>query len=104
MTTVKFRSSLIAVTAFSMIVAGAWLARAQNPPAGRLVPPSSSQPAAAPVAIAVVGGRSISRDEFRAREADALNTYRQRLGQEVPDQAKPVVRRQLLESLIRREL
>ena len=98
----KFRKLLIPVTVLALIVAGAWLARAQNPPPGRLVPPSASPPPA-PVPIAIVGGRTISRDEFKAREADAMNTYRQRLGQEVPDQAKPVVRRQLLESLIRRD-
>ena len=103
----KFRSSWIAVTALSLIAGGAWLARAQNPPAARLVPPASPpsvSPPPAPAPIALVGGRSISRDEFKAREADAMNTYRQRLGQDVPEQAKPVVRRQLLESLIRREL
>lgn len=98
----KSRSLLVAVSALSLIVAGAWIARAQIPAAGRLVPPSSPPPA--PVPIALVGGRTISRDEFKAREADAMNVYRQRLGQDVPEQAKPIVRRQLLESLIRREL
>lgn len=103
MRTVKSRRLLIPVTVLALTVAGAWLARAQNPPAGRLLPPSSS-PAPAPAPIALVGGRSISRDEFKAREAEAMSSYRQRLGQDVPEQAKPVVRRQLLESLIRREL
>jgi len=101
---VKFRrhvgGALVLITCGS-----AWMAHAQNPSAGRLVPRTAAPaPPAPPAAIAVVGGRRVSKDEFKAREAQALGDYKARLGQDVPEDVKPVVRRQLLESLIRREL
>jgi len=90
-----------------LTVLGAWLAWAQAPPAGsRLVPPASAPaaPAATVPPVATVGGRPISRAELNTRESQAMAEYRQRLGQDVPEQVKPVIRRQLLENIIRREL
>jgi len=54
--------------------------------------------------VATVGGRPITRAELDTREAQAMAEYRQRLGQDVPEQVKPVIRRQLLENIVRREL
>jgi parvulin-like peptidyl-prolyl isomerase len=106
---VTFRRRSAAAT-LVLTVFGAWLAWAQAPSGNaRLVPQAPARtpaPAATPAAaaIATVGGRPISRDEFRAREAEGLREYRQRIGQDVPDQVRPAIRRQLLENLIRREL
>ena len=99
-----------AVATMVLMVLGAWLAWAQSPSGGSRLVPQSPAPAAAPAApaapaaIATVGGRSIARDEFRARETQAMGEYRQRLGRDIPDEVRAVVRRQLLENLIRREL
>ncbi len=86
------------------------MAWAQAPPGGaRLVPPRAGTPApAAPASagsvIATIGGRSVTREELRAREEQAFAEYRERIGQEVPAQVRPAIRRQLLENLLRREL
>ncbi|MEO5618682.1 MAG: peptidyl-prolyl cis-trans isomerase [Candidatus Eisenbacteria bacterium] len=89
-----------------LTVLGAWLAWAQAPPGQPRLVPQPPARAAAPsaAAIATVGGRAITRDEFRARETQAMSEYRDRIGSKVPAEVRPVVRRQLLENLIRREL
>ena len=87
-----------------LVAMTAMLALAQAPKAGKApVAKTPSAPAGSP-AIATVGPRSISRQEFEAREQQATTDYRQRLGQDVPSELKPALRRQLLESLIRREM
>lgn len=94
------RGHLVAVGIAAGILA-AWAAAAQQPPARKSAAPPAP---ASPVPIATVGSLAIARDEFQGREAQAMSEYRKRLGQEVPAEVRPVVRRQLLESLIRREL
>lgn len=100
-----FRRRSAAATLVLMVL-GAWLAWAQTPPGNSRRVPQTPARAAAPAtaAIATVGGRAITRDEFRARETQAMGEYRDRIGREVPDEVRPAVRRQLLENLIRREL
>jgi parvulin-like peptidyl-prolyl isomerase len=85
------------------MVTGAWMAFAQGTAGGPKLVPGVAPPKA-PAPIATVATRSVSRDEFSAREKQAMSDYRQRLGQDVPEDLKPALRRQLLESLIRREL
>jgi parvulin-like peptidyl-prolyl isomerase len=92
-----------------LIATGAWLAssQAQAPKqtpktSPSLVPPQPTPKAAEP--IATVGARTISRQEFESREKVAMSDYRQRVGQDVPPELRPALRRQLLESLIRREM
>lgn len=92
----------IAATAVLMVT-GAWLALAQGTSAPSLVPPSQAPPKP-PTPIAFVGDRPISREEFQARETQAMADYHSRLGQDVPEELKPALRRQILESLIRREM
>src|SRR5215831_10494569 len=86
-----------------LIATGAWMALAQAPKSSpSLMPPAP--PPAAPQPIATVGTRSVSRQEFEAREKTAMEDYRKRVGQDVPSEVLPALRRQLLETLIRREM
>jgi parvulin-like peptidyl-prolyl isomerase len=92
-----------------LIAGGAWLALAQTPGATKsgptLVPkptPAKTAPASPP--IATVGPRSVTHQEFESREQQAISDYRQRLNQDIPSELRPAMRRQLLESLIRREM
>ncbi len=75
----------------------AWCAAAQTAP-------KAPAAAKAPAPVATVGARSIARDDFEQRARAALEQYRMRAGGEIPAQIAPVVRRQVLEGLIRREL
>jgi parvulin-like peptidyl-prolyl isomerase len=84
--------------AASAVLALAALAQVA-PRAGAPAPPKKTAPA-----IATVGSRRVTRAEFDSRLAVALDQYRSRLGKEVPAEFVPIVRRQVLESLIRREL
>jgi hypothetical protein len=59
---------------------------------------------AARTAIATVDERVVSRDEFERRAQYALDQYRARSGADVPADYKAVIRRQVLESMIRHEL
>lgn len=99
--------SIAAAAASSALLAVLAAAQTPNllPPAG--TPPRAAQPAAPapPPAIAVVGGTArVSRDEFEARARDGVSDYRRRSGSDIPENLMPLVRRQILESLIRREL
>jgi len=55
-------------------------------------------------AVATVGPLRVSRAEFQQRADATLNNYRQRSGTALPDEVVPIVRRQVLESLIRMDL
>jgi parvulin-like peptidyl-prolyl isomerase len=55
-------------------------------------------------AVARVGGEPIARAELDQRTAQALGDYHARSGTEVPAELRPVVRRQMLERLIQRQL
>lgn len=101
----KLRTPSIAAAAASSLVL-AFLAVAQTPsllPPGHPAPRATGQ--APPPAVATVGpsGR-ISREEYDVRVREGLDEYRRRSGSEVPSELRPLVRRQILESLVRREL
>ncbi|OGF15210.1 MAG: hypothetical protein A2W00_06350 [Candidatus Eisenbacteria bacterium RBG_16_71_46] len=61
-------------------------------------------PQAPPPAIAKVGDRSVLRKEFDLRYAQAMADYRARAGQDLSPELEPIVRRQVLEGMIRIEL
>ena len=81
----------IALMSLLALAAPAWEAVAQAPP-----------PAAPP--IATVGPRRVERDDFERRAADAVQKFGARSPGEVPAELKDVLRRQMLESLIRLQL
>jgi len=100
----RYRSIAAATAAASSAVLVV-LATAQTPGARPPASPPAAARPAPPPAVATVGGTArISRDEFEARVREGLADYRQRLGADVPENLRPVVRRQILESLVRREL
>jgi parvulin-like peptidyl-prolyl isomerase len=80
----------------------AWVAGAQiAPPAA----PAARTPAAAPPpAIATVGELRIPQAELDQRAQQALAEYKGRTGSDLPAEVVPIARRQMLESLIRRDL
>jgi hypothetical protein len=82
---------------------GVWVAGAQVAPR---TPGAAAGAAvqAPPPAIATVGGRRITRAEFEQRAAQGMAEYRARNGSDLPGEIVPIARRQMLESLIRREL
>ena len=55
-------------------------------------------------AVATVGPLRVSRAEYQQRAEATINNYRQRAGTALPDEVVPIVRRQVLESLIRMDL
>ncbi len=63
----------------------------------------TAPPAAGP-AVATVGDMRISKAEFEQRANATLDEYRTRSGGAVPDEFVPIVRRQVLEGLIRMDL
>ncbi|MBI5711011.1 MAG: peptidyl-prolyl cis-trans isomerase [Candidatus Eisenbacteria bacterium] len=93
------RLTLRSGVAASLLVTAAWGSWAQ-------VAPRAAAPVAAakPDAIATVGPLSILRQEFDQRVQQGLAEYRARSGSEVPAELQPMVKRQMLESLIRRDL
>ena len=89
--------------AASLMLTAAWGSWAQLAP--RAATPATPPAAAAkPVAVATVGPMSILREEFDLRVQQGLADYKARSGSEVPAELQPIVKRQLLESLIRRDL
>lgn len=86
----------LAVPAVSLV---AWAVSQAAPGA-----PRAPQAGAGEAAIATVGPLKVTRGEFEQRVQQGLAEYRQRSGQELPATFVPTVRRQLLESLIRRDL
>ncbi len=93
---------VLGVTSVSMV------ASAQQPPAPPKPGPAPRGGAAArpsePPAVATVGALGVPRAELEAGLQQALADYRQRSGKEVPAEFRPIVERQVLESLIRRRL
>ena len=78
-------------------------AGAQAPsPKPAATPPSG--PDAPPAAVAVVGQMRIGRDELDQQMQQALQLYRDRNRTSIDPQLEPVVRRQVLENLIRQRL
>lgn len=89
----KARRGLIALALLALALPSL-MAWAQTRPAA---PARSASPA-----IATVGSRSIPRDEFERRAAQTVQQFAGR--GEVPPEMRDVVRRQLLETLIRMQL
>lgn len=83
-----------AVAGFLILAAAATALAQGTPPAGAPAGP----------AVATVGGRRISRAEFEQRSEQALREFRARGGKPVPGDVEALLERQLLESLVRREL
>lgn len=82
---------------------GAWVAGAQvapRPPAAAAGAPTQ----APPPAVATVGARRITQSEFELRAAQGMAEYKARNGSDLPAEIVPIARRQMLESLIRRDL
>jgi parvulin-like peptidyl-prolyl isomerase len=96
----RWRTVAAVVTVSAVI---AWVAGAQDAPK---VPPATQTlraPAAAP-AVATVGTRRIPQSELDQRSQSAISDYKGRTGSDLPAEVRPLMRRQLLESLIRRDL
>ena len=85
--------------AIAMLALAAWTADAQTQ-----TPAPAPAGAATPPAIATVGTLRIPKSEFEQRAALGLSQYRDRSGSALPEDLKPLVRRQILESMIRTEL
>jgi parvulin-like peptidyl-prolyl isomerase len=89
------------LTTMGAAVLAAWVAGAQ------IVPPTPGAAPKAPApmpAVATVGDRRITQAEFEQRSQQGLADYRARNGSDLPAEVVPIARRQMLESLIRREL
>ena len=99
--------TVAAVVAISAVAA--WVAGAQNaprPPAATRAPATAKAPQAAPApaAAATVGSLRIPQAELDQRAQQAVADYKRRTGSDLPPEVQPIMRRQLLESLIRRDL
>jgi parvulin-like peptidyl-prolyl isomerase len=77
-----------------VVVWAGWAAHAQAP---------ATKPAAAPAAVATVGSRRVARDEYDRRLAAAEQQLAARAGQS-PAEFQDLLRRQMLETLIRLNL
>lgn len=91
-------AAAVAISAIAAWVAGAQIA--PRAPAATRAP----QAPAAPPAAATVGGMRIAQMELDQRAQQTTADYRGRTGGELPPEVVPIMRRQLLESLIRRDL
>ena len=92
-----------AATAVALTAVLTWVAGAQvapRPPAASRAP----QAKAVPPAVATVGGMRIPQAELEQRAQQAVADYKGRTGSELPPEIVPIMRRQMLESLIRRDL
>ena len=85
-------------TVVAMSAMAAWVAGAQDAPRA----PAAAQ--APPPAVATVGGLRIAQAELEQRAQQAVSDYKGRTGGELPLELRSLMRRQLLESLIRRDL
>jgi len=97
------------VAMMATVAVAAWMTGtqviAQTPGArAQAQAPRAASAPKAPPSIATVGPMSVSETEFELRAQQALTEYKARAGVDVPPEILPVVRRQLLESLIRRDL
>ena len=86
--------------AVAMSAMAAWVAGAQNAPRA----PAAAQAPALPPAAATVGALRIPQAELEQRTQQTVADYKGRTGSDLPPELRPLMRRQLLESLIRRDL
>jgi parvulin-like peptidyl-prolyl isomerase len=94
------RSSIVLL---ALAAGTAWTAFAQTPPAKTGRSPSAGATGNSPT-VATVGSLRITRAEFEQGVERALREYKARTGSEPPAEARPSVRRQLLETAIRQRL
>ncbi len=97
------RLRLAGLAAGIAIGAGTWcglMAWAQAPPSRAAAKPA----ARAEPAVAVVGGRRISRSDFEKRVRAAEQDYQERAAAPVPAAFRATMRRQILEAMIREQL
>ncbi|HVP14217.1 MAG TPA: peptidyl-prolyl cis-trans isomerase [Terriglobales bacterium] len=96
----KWRS---AVVSLAMIAATAWLAAAQTPPPARRAGAAPQAPTP-PAAVATIGPLRVAQIELDQRTDQAVSQYKSQSGASLPPEIMVVVRRQILEGLIRRDL
>ena len=98
----EFRWRTVAA-AVAMSAMAVWAAGAQDAPR---TPPAARAPQAPapPPAAATVGALRITQAELEQRSQQATSDYKGRTGSDLPPEIRPLMRRQLLESLIRRNL
>ena len=99
----RWRTVTAAVVVVAMSGAVWWVAGAQDAPRASAATQTPQVPAAPPAA-ATVGGRRITQAELDYRSQQAMSDYKGRTGSDLPPEIRPLMRRQLLESLIRRDL
>jgi parvulin-like peptidyl-prolyl isomerase len=102
----EFRWRTVAAVV-AMSAMAAWVAGAQDAPRAPAAPLAPRAPAAAqtpPPAVATVGALRIPQAELEQRSQQAALDYKGRTGSDLPPDVRPLMRRQLLESLIRRDL
>ncbi len=92
----EFRWRTVA-SVVAMSAMAAWVAGAQ-------VAARAPQAPAAPPAVATVGALRIPQAELEQRSQLAISEYKSRTGSDLPPEVRPLMRRQLLESLVRRDL
>jgi parvulin-like peptidyl-prolyl isomerase len=97
----EFRRTVAVVVAISAMVA--WVAGAQDAPRAPAATQTPRAPAAPP-AVATVGALRIPQAELEQRSQLAVSEYKSRTGSDLPPEVRPLMRRQLLEGLIRRDL
>jgi parvulin-like peptidyl-prolyl isomerase len=91
------------VATVGMLAMGAWVAGAQVAPQTPAAGQAPRAPAPPP-AVATVGALRIPQAELDQRSQQAVADYKGRTGSDLPPEIRPLMRRQLLESLIRRDL
>ncbi len=90
----------MAIVVTLLVAAGMAVAQVA-PPKGAARPAQAPPP---PPAVATVGALRITQTELDQRVQQALAEYKGRTTTEVPPEVMPIVRRQILEGLIRRDL
>ena len=98
----EFRWRTVAATV-AMSAMAVWVAGAQDAPRAPAAAQTPGAPAPPPAA-ATVGALRIPQAELEQRSQMAVTDYRGRTGSDLPPEIRPLMRRQLLESLIRRDL
>lgn len=108
----RWRTVAAVVAVVAMSVLAAWVAGAEGAPRPPAAPRTPRAPVAtqtqrapaAPPAVATVGPLRIPQAELDQRVQAASSDYKGRTGSDLPPDVRPLMRRQLLESLIRRNL
>jgi parvulin-like peptidyl-prolyl isomerase len=98
----EFRWQTVAVVV-AMSAMAVWVAGAQDAPRKPAATQTPRAPAAPP-AVATVGDLRIPQAELDQRSQLAVSDYKGRTGSDLPPEVRPLMRRQLLEGLIRRDL